>query len=331
MSFRRLLTVGVATGVALVATACGGQGDAERGTGDAEKISVYYSVPTAEQSLASIAADNDLFPDGCEVDVQGGDSTVGYTLVTSGRAQAYINASPVPEQLASGGAPLQWAAMWQKGITTEFIARPGIDSVDDLKGKRIGIIQPKLTLSVLANAALRDAGLDPSEVKTVTLGTLPAVNSAFAAGTVDAIVTTSASAEALRAKIPGVTTLVDFSKDFPWIGSGIVVNTDWAKDNHDGVVCLLTGLNRALALVNDDPDAIKKTIGEVTSLSGKELDFAVQTVQDEFTDELQPVSEEQMTLVMKVMSEEGEEWTTKEFAGQMIGDPGYVKEATSGE
>lgn len=330
MIFRRFRAIPVAACATVVlVSACGSQ-DGAGGSGKA-KISLYYSVPTAEQALPKIAMDNKLFPDDCTVEVQGGDSNVGLTLVSSGRVQAYVNASPVPEEVVSGGAPLEWAAMWQEGITTEFIARPGIGSVEDLRGRSIGIINPSGTIWVLANAALRDAGVDPSEVRQLPLGTLPAVNSAFAAGTVDAIVTTKASAEALKAKVAGVTTLVDFSKDFPWVGSGIAVNSDWADENPDAVVCLLTGLNRALELVNEGSGRIRQSIADVTGSSGKELDFAMQTLRDVFTDQLQPVSLELESRVMEVLREQGKAWATEEFARRMIGNPAYVEEAVGGE
>lgn len=330
MSSRTFAAVVAAIGAAFVVGACGSQSGSSGG-GGGDTIKLYYSSPTAEFSLPQIALDNHLYPSGCSVQVSGGNTTVGLSLLSSGRVQAYVNSSPVPEQVGSGGSPVQWAALWQKGITTDFIARPGINSLSDLQGKSIGIVEPKLTLSVLADSALRNAGVDPSSVKSVTLGTLPAVNSAFAAGTVDAIVTNSASAVALKTKVPGTKTLVDFSKNFPWVGAGVVVNTEWAKSHRGAVVCLLTGLNRALELARSKPDRVRPTLARVTKLSGSALDFAVQTVHTKLTAHLEPVPLNDELAVMKAMKAEGENWATASFGKKMVGDPSYATEAVNGK
>jgi len=294
------------------------------------EIAVYHG-PIAEQALPTIALDNGLYPEGCTVTMESGDANVGLTLVTSGRVQAYINAAPVPEQVASGGAPVQWAAMFQEGISTRFIAQPGIDSVEDLRGKNVGIINPSGTVWTLTQIALRDAGLSPEDVTTVSLGSIPGINSAFAAGSVDAIVTTAGSVEAIKAQKPDTVTLVDYSKDFDWIGSGVAVNSDWAEENPDGVVCLLTGLNRALAAIQEDPEVARESLAKVTGQTGPALDFAVETLPEVLLEELQPVTVEQEQVVMDAMEAQGEAWASEDFAEQMISDPAWVEEAVAND
>ena len=335
---KRLVILAVTTVSTLVLAACGsddagsGSGSASGSGGSSEPVEIaVYHGPIAEQALPTIALDLGLYPEGCTVSMESGDANVGLTLVTSGRVQAYVNASPVPEQVASGGAPVQWAALFQEGISTEFIAQPGIDSVEDLRGKSIGIINPTGTIWALIQVALRDAGLEASDVTTVPLGSIPGVNSAFAAGTVDATVTTAGSVGAIKAQKPDTVTLVDFSEDFDWIGSGVAVNSDWAEENPDGLVCLLTGLNRALVAIQEDPEVARESLAKVTGQTGPGLDFAVESLPEVLTEQLQPVTLEQEQVVMDAMEEQGEDWATEEFAEQMISDPAWVEEAIANE
>ena len=330
MSSRKFQVVALGAAVALLASACGSDSDSGSADGGSEpvEISIFYG-PIAEQALPVIARDNDLFPDDCTVDLQTGDGNVGISLVGSGRVQGYLNAAPVPEQVAQGGAPVQWVAMYQEAVAAQLVAQPGIDSVADLKGKTIGIVGPTGLLWTLTQAALHDAGLTADDVTTLPLGGVPAVNAAFVAGSVDAIVTPSGAAVQILAQKPDTVTLFDYSEGFEWIAGGIAVNSDWAEENPDGVVCMLTGLNRAVQLVKSDPEKAKPSVAEVTGQSGPALDASMGALQSMFADQLLPVSEEIESKVMEELRTQGLDWATDEYGQSMIADSSYVDEAVA--
>jgi ABC-type nitrate/sulfonate/bicarbonate transport system substrate-binding protein len=297
-------------------------------SGKKTKVSVYYSAPAPQFSLPTIAKENGYFPDDLDVDVQGGDSTVGLSLAGSGRVQFYVNAAPVPEQIASGGAKIKWLAQWQDGIDIVFIGRPGIDDLAAMKGKKLGIIQPGLTLAVMGDEALKNAGLGKDDYTAVSLGTLPAVNAGFASGAVYWIVTDRSSAQKLLKQVDGSKILFDFYGNLPWIGIGVTGNTDWVADHPQQTVEFLQGLNEALKAVHADPAKTKPVIGKLTSLTGGDLDFAFKDFQDHSTQQLEPVAQKTEDNVMDVMAAAGNKWATPEFAKSMIGDPKYVQQAT---
>ena len=333
MSSRKIQATAAVAGVLMFASACGSDSGGSSGGGgsaDPVEISIFHG-PIAEQSLPVVAVDNDLFPDDCTVSLQTGDGNVGISLIGSGRVQGYLNAAPVPEQVAQGGAPVQWVATYQPGIDARLIAQPGITSVADLKGKTIGIVGPTGLLWTLTQAALRDAGLSTEDVTALPLGGVPAVNSAFVAGTVDAIVSTGGSVAQIVAQKPDTEMLFDYSQDFPWIGGGIAVNSDWADENPDGVTCMLTGLNRAVKLIKEDPETAKASVAKVTGQTGPALDASLESMQRLFTDQLEPVSPEIESTVMEELRGQGLDWATDEYGQGMIGDSSYVEEAVAND
>lgn len=290
-------------------------------------VSLYYSAPIIENAIAQIALDHDLYPDDVDVDVQGGDSTLGVTLAASGRAQVYLTAAPGHEQITSGGGSLAYAANYIDGMSAMLIARNGVTSFDDVEGATIGIIQPGLTLAVIADAALREAGHDPSEVTTLSLGTLPAVNSAFAAGTVDVVATNAAAAEQFLQSVPDAVVLRDFREDFAFIGAGVSINSDFAAEHPAAISGVLEGLNAALELFHSDPAAVRDTVGSFTGLSDAALDAAIEIFLDASTSTLQPVTVEQEEAVLAELLQSGYEWAEPSFAETMIADPAYLEDA----
>lgn len=330
MKMFKLLPAMAAASVLVVAlSGCGGTQPAPAAA-EASKptdVSLYYSAPITQQSLGTIAKEHNLFPSSVNVDVKGGDSTVGMTLVSSGRVQVYINASPTPEQVVSGGAQVKWAGTWQEGIDTVFLGRGGVETLQDMKGKRFGIIQKGLTLSVMGNEALRRAGLTAADYTSVPLGTLPAVNAAFAAGTVDGIVTDPASAAELLKKVDGSKSLFDFYGNIPWNGAGVALNTEWAAKNPAAASAVLEGLNAALQLIHEDPAKVTPTIGKLTGLSGAALDASVARFTEHSAKEIKPLTIETEKEIMQILNNDGEAWATSTFAEGMISDPKYLADA----
>lgn len=319
--------VALVSAVLVVTAACGSTDSAANGD-EPTKVNVYYTSPLTQNALASVAADNNLFPDDVDVKVEGGDSTVGVTLASSGRTQFYINTAPMTENIAHGGAKLKWAASWQDGLNGLFIGRDGVKTLADMKGRTLGIAQPGLTLSVIANSALVDAGVESGDYKTVSLGTVPAMAGAFAAGSIQGVVLDRMSAMRLLDEVEGSQILFDYATDMPFVGTGVSVNTDWLAKNEDAAISVLKGLQAALQLIFDDPDAAKPSISKVTGIQpGKELDAVVQDFIDHSNRELKPVSNEQLEQSMNALQLDGNEWATMDFGKTVVIDPKYLDRA----
>lgn len=327
MKFRR--TAGIAASlvaVVLAAAACGTE-DSSGNEGPTD-VSIYYTSPLTQYAIAAIAEDHDLFPDDVNVKVEGGDSTVGVTLATSGRVQFYLNTAPMTENIAHGGAPIKWAASWQDGLNGLFIGRNGVEALADMKGKSLGIAQPGLTLSVVANAALAEAGLDSDDYTSVSLGTVPAMAGAFAAGSIDGVVLDRMSASRLLAEVDDAEILYDFSTDMPFVGSGVSVNTDWLAKNEDAAVSVLQGLQAALELFHNDPDAVRKSVTRVTGIQeGEQLDAVIKDFIANSNPTLAAVSEAQLDGAMTSLQLDGNDWATMDFAKTVVINPKFLQKA----
>lgn len=328
MSLKKFTAAGAALVLSLGLAACGSDDPAAEGDAAPTPISVYYTSPLAGYSIIQVADDHDLFPDDIDVSVEGGDSTVGVTLASSGRVQMYLNTAPMTENIAHGGAALAWAATWTEGMNTLFIGRNGVESLEDMKGRSLGIVQPGLTLSVIANDALIDAGLSQDDYKSVSLGTVPALAGAFAAGTVDGAVLDRITAERLLSEVDGSVELFDYYDGTPFVGGGVSVNTDWLEENPEAATSFLEGLQAALDFMSENPEEAKKSISAMTGITEADaLDNAYQDFMDHSTDTLMPVSEEQMNASMRMLRNEGNDWATDEFGASVVIDPSYVEQA----
>lgn len=86
------------------------------------------------------------------------------------------------------GAPVKAVLFYFKTLIFEMVAAPGINTLADLKGKRVGNNGAGSTTEVVARTLLKNAGLDPA--KDVTFVNAPAGQEVqtLAAGAIDAIV-----------------------------------------------------------------------------------------------------------------------------------------------
>jgi NitT/TauT family transport system substrate-binding protein len=133
----------------------------------------------------------------------------------------------------------------------QIIARPGINSVADLKGKAVAAEQGTVDHYLLL-LALRRAGLSERDVTFKPLLT-DAAAAAFKAGRVDAVgVFAPFTSTALQ--LPG-SKAVATSKDFPGaIPDHLVVRSDLAKKNPKAVQAMVKTWFDTLAWISANPD-----------------------------------------------------------------------------
>jgi ABC-type nitrate/sulfonate/bicarbonate transport system substrate-binding protein len=86
------------------------------------------------------------------------------------------------------GVPLRMLAVITEKSPYYIVARPGIKSIAELRGKKIAAQQPGLSDRVMAEAILQAKGVDLKEVQFVTLsGDQPVRMGALTSGLVDAV------------------------------------------------------------------------------------------------------------------------------------------------
>ena len=171
--------------------------------------------------------------------------------------------------LASGGAPLVWAApssalsatvggmklgcfaVGSNKMPRELIVRKGIDSIEDLRGKTFGVqsIGGGFWLSTMV--ALDGLGLDPEKYKLNmrVLGDTTTVTQALTLGNVDAAVIPYSFAD--MAKRAGARSLADVGVKINYQATAICSQKDSSAVSPEIMVGLTKGLVEALVYIQD--------------------------------------------------------------------------------
>src|SRR4249919_1302670 len=172
--------------------------------------------------------------------------------------------------LASGGAPLVWAApssalsatvggmklgcfaIGSNKMPRELIVRKGIDSIEDLRGKTFGVqsIGGGFWLSTMV--ALDGLGLDPDKYKLNmrVLGDTTTVTQALTLGNVDAAVIPYSFADI--AKRAGARSLADLGTlKFLYQATGICFRKDSSAISPEIMTAFTKGLVEALVYIED--------------------------------------------------------------------------------
>ena len=169
----------------------------------------------------------------------------------------------------AGGADLQ--VVLQNDYSTgndQIIAAEGIDSIPDLKGKKVaaeeGTVDHYLLLKVL-----KDAGLKPTDISFVPLET-GAAAAAFAAGQVDAAgVYAPFTTQAL--KRPGSKALTT-SREHPGAISDLLVcRREFVEKNPEAIQGVVNAWFATLQLMKDDPAATLPILVQRSGVSEQEF------------------------------------------------------------
>ncbi len=129
------------------------------------------------------------------------------------------------------GLPVKIVACYMPGAPTPLIARPEFKSVQELRGKTIGINAPGGTLHNLARLMLKHFGLDPDkDVKFLTVGP----NEARFAAMKQGVVAATLGSEFLGKKM-GFVVLARAYELFSYPDSGLVASVKKIKEKPDEV------------------------------------------------------------------------------------------------
>jgi NitT/TauT family transport system substrate-binding protein len=293
---RRLLALLAITASLGAAAACGSSNAAGSNTeskaaasssaGATTKVAIGVAAPTAEQSLPAVAAELGFFKaHGIEADVKlipgGPQITAG---LVGGSLDFGVYSAPGPEVGAVQKAPIKYVGVWTHKSNLGLVVAPGINSVEDLKGKAIAVSSPGTTTAIYTDMLLRKAGLDPAtSVIRRNVGGQGAALSAFASGQVKAAIFGAPVTYTAVAKVPGAKILIDYSgEDFAWPYAGIVVTKSTADKKQDTISRVLAALQDAAKAYKDPAkaDQIVAIISKFTSttdltLVRKSFDVAV--------------------------------------------------------
>jgi ABC-type nitrate/sulfonate/bicarbonate transport system substrate-binding protein len=151
---------------------------------------------------------------------------------------------------ATAGADLRLVASFSDiKLSGHLVARPGINTSADLRGKRMGarVIGAGLWISTVL--ALEQLGLDPrrDQINILPVGNPVQIFRALEQGEIDAALVSVAQSRELQAKGFAVL-LKDYPPDISSFGGGLVVSNSFLSNNRDIVENVVHALLEALAL-----------------------------------------------------------------------------------
>lgn len=156
-------------------------------------------------------------------------------------------------------------------VTALLLARPGIVSPADLRGKRFGVTSIGTGAWINENLALDHFGIDPAQagIRFVVLGGgSAALGEALEAGTVDVVSIDAGQAASLQAK--GYPVVLDFATSgISGVQSTLAVDAAYQREHPDVVERVATAMLEGLAfgLAPGNERAVKEILGRRMNLA----------------------------------------------------------------
>jgi ABC-type nitrate/sulfonate/bicarbonate transport system substrate-binding protein len=139
---------------------------------------------------------------------------------------------------ASGGMDLKVVASTNGRVTYDLVGAPSVKTLKDLRGKRFGLQGYGGTLWMALMLGFEHLGVNPQELNFQVIGDQTVLAQALEAGRIDATGLDPVFSRRLKQK--GFTILSELYKaNLPFIGSGIVVTSSFARDQPETVENIL--------------------------------------------------------------------------------------------
>ena len=233
--------------------------------GKPETIVVGSGVPVASFAPIWLALDQGYFKKhGLEATLQQLEGVTQAQAIVAGQVQVGSVGEAEVLDSRAGGADLIVIR-----ITTEFPvfaihADPSIKTVDDLKGKTIGITRAGSTTDIATRADLVKHGLKPdTDVKLLAASNPAGIIAAMQKGDIQAgMLAPPATEAAAKAGFPQLVSLLKEQIPLP-LGS-VVTTKKYAGEHPEGVYAFLEAESEGLRDFFNSPDVTVKTIAKYT-------------------------------------------------------------------
>ncbi|GAB2473117.1 aliphatic sulfonate ABC transporter substrate-binding protein [Promicromonospora xylanilytica] len=288
-------TIGAAlAGLALVLSvgACSSGGATGADGGDAIEVNFGYIPDFNGTSLLAIAEDQGLW-EKHGVDATASSFTNGplqiQALGTGDLDFGYIGPGAfwLP---ASGQAKL--VAMNTLGRADRVVAQPGIESVEDLKGKTVAV--PEGTSGdMILTLALDEAGMTKEDIELVPMEP-PAIVAALSSGQVDAAGFWYPALATVKEQVPDLVELADNTdfEDTVAFPTAFVAGNDVVADDPEKVDAVLTVLREAMAYRSENMDETIKLTAEFNNLDVADVEADAANVEVLDLAELDEITED---------------------------------------
>jgi NitT/TauT family transport system substrate-binding protein len=224
-----------------------------------QKVRVNWTAVTGAQSGLFMAQQESLFmKNGVEAEL--------IHIPSSSRAIQAILAGEIAISFMDGsnavqanlkGANLALIAGATNRMVFSLMAKPEVKSVNDLRGKKIGITRVGSSTHTSALYALNQAGLKPSDYQILPLMEVPNIFTALVAGQIDAGVVSPPTNS--RARKAGFRELANLAKDGPeYVSVALGTSRGYMNANQDIVRRVIRSYAEGVQIFkNNKPAALK--------------------------------------------------------------------------
>jgi len=178
--------------------------------------------------------------------------------LTSGDIQVGYTGGTAVLGSAASGSDLKILAAFTNRVTYDVVARKGIKSPEDLRGKIFGVQSIGGTVWMGAILALEHFGLDPvrDKISLIAAGDQSVLAQALVTGTIDVTVLDGVMSRTLREN--GYPVLAELSKaNIPISSVGIVAKGSYIQNNPQTIENLLKALLESEAFIFGPPNKAK--------------------------------------------------------------------------
>ncbi|MSP39911.1 MAG: ABC transporter substrate-binding protein [Deltaproteobacteria bacterium] len=152
-------------------------------------------------------------------------------------------------------------------FTTPMYVQPSITSLQQLRGKKVGVSRIGAVSHLTADSILRRARV--GDVTIIQTGGIPESMAAVMTGNVDGAMVNPPNNIILREKgfreLVGAKQLKEMNLRFP--ENGVMAKRSWAEKNSDVVKRFIKSIAEGLKRMHDDKDFAMKTLGKYTKVT----------------------------------------------------------------
>jgi NitT/TauT family transport system substrate-binding protein len=239
----------------------------------ARKIRMAFTSLSGSMAPPWVAREAGLFAkNGLEVEAIATPSGVeGMNALIAGEVQFLQIAGGTTVSAAVGGADVTILATTIGTFVQNLVARPEIETAEQLKGKTLGISRFGTSIDTGARIALRHFGLVPEkDVAIVQIGSVESIVAAMQGNRVQAGILSYPSIS--RAKKLGHRVLLDISAlGIPYASTGITATGKLIREQPDLVRRYLTAEIEAIARMKNDKPYTMGVMGKYLRLGDPEL------------------------------------------------------------
>jgi NitT/TauT family transport system substrate-binding protein len=239
-------------------------------------VVISFSDRTTSDLAMFLAKDQGLFDaQGVDADLQFIASNTGVPALVSDQTQFALIGGPETLGAVVAGADLVAIVQLSGAQPYLFEVSPSIQTIDDLKGKKVGVSTLGSSSDTATRIALRAKGLNPDkDVSIVAVGSLENRMAAMASGAVDAGL--GSPPETIKLEEGGMHPLFDLSQmDVPPLAQCLIVKRSTITNQRDLVQRVVNAMVAGTAFQKKDRQASQKTLTKWANITAqRELDVA---------------------------------------------------------